>query len=617
MSAETNSLGTQLPPKFPSTPRRESLAAQGSARTVAWALAHATLLAWALQFIEVKRNGDAAIVTLLVSLSMLIRWLVQPRVLDMIANIPQTCAWYRATITGGVVLLLMRIVGEFDASASHWLGHAESIFAISQLVEQPWMSVLVLGAGLLVNAHGANRLLVEAGGHNGTNDVHWARSRVLFVILLSLFSVLMALFQLLVVSSLEWWRILLFFAVIARGMMRVSFMVDKNTLEAEARTDMGVQRRHMRWNVGMMLIAMASLQTGITYAGILLVVIPKVASMARAAARWLRGVPRSIRGAAKERRFDLGRVIASTSVGSSARAFGFVWIVSMVPAAMIMWQANVSPLACIAGSFAHKSTLTVIYSLDLLVLIASMASTRPSWWGIGSACAVTLITRFGIFLVLPELLAPPTQLVAAASVFGIMHSIPNGMAKIMGWLVAVQLAYCVMLGLNEWCYRMNEQVHHGGSAFELGRPLRLELRIRWALVVLHLCFVAAIPGFFWHFLPSRINWADENHRMIWRFMSASVPILVMGFSLGFSFVSIRAQLRGDNPIQQQCRRYQRWFGDDLLPRLRRQCPWVLKYGIENSHRVWNRGWIIPATELVLASLLSVMSYHLMISRLTP
>jgi hypothetical protein len=165
--------------------------------------------------------------------------------------------------------------------------------------------------------------------------------------------------------------------------------------------DLKIERRASSLAI-LLVVGLVLLQSMITKAGLLLILIPRVGAYC---ARW---------AGLKLRQFSEAGICEPVSLedlshvlvrGSKWPLLAFIFLLTSGYPALFMWQLNVSPFPGLSGGYCKAQTLELLYTIDILFLLSCAASRTDRPFVVMAGMSVLVFTRYCIPVLFPSWLS--------------------------------------------------------------------------------------------------------------------------------------------------------------------------------------------------------------------
>ncbi len=239
-----------------------------------------------------------------------------------------------------------------------------------------------------------------------------------------------------------------------------------------------LERLH-RWHVWLLLMGIVLLQTMVTKAALLLVLIPRARlAVTRTLRRLLPALP-SAESPLPVTIEDLARRVRGAEL---AKVAGFYFLLTSGFSSLLMWQSHAGPFPPAGSGYPMTQTIGTLYTLDILVVIWAIVTPRAGWRTIGPAMGLMAFTRHVLPLVAPGWFTPATTppgfnpVAALGEIFG-------------GPAAAAVVSFLVHVFTFALFVTQERALRHSDAALLAGRDESLRLLFGWSMGM-ELCFLS-------------------------------------------------------------------------------------------------------------------------------
>lgn len=336
-------------------------------------------------------------------------------------------------------------------------------------------------------------------------------------------------------------------------------------------------------------------ETMITKAALLLILIPRFASgIKKAVGLLLRGRKELIGLTGNAVKI---REIIDTGGKGFFYKLGFLWLIGSSFPLMLLYQVLCSPFPPLAGPYPMSTTISLLYSVDLMILIAALAASRAMRGVLVVAGIVLQVAVRYLFPVVypdaftPAPIPPGANLFDMAADFGISEFGP-ALALLGVHLIAVMRFWLVLSNISNI-----EEYNTTRDRASLGRMIKLGIIGGFLMSVVLYSFASALV------LLLIIQGHNYFGGMVHDY-AVRAYYLVMIFLLVFQFIlfSLWPEWRG------VAKTVSRLEGGDSVERYGREIPWLKYFGWPHKGFVFRAEWIYLIASALFWGLLGYFTF---------
>jgi len=226
-----------------------------------------------------------------------------------------------------------------------------------------------------------------------------------------------------------------------------------------------------RLNVWLLILAILLLQTMITKAALLLVLLPSAGRPVRA---FLRRLVRSVDAGATQEPVTIEKLARQAKAGGNWRLAAYYLLLTSGFSSLVFWQSHAGPFPPAGSGYPKTLTISLIYTIDILVAVWAVSRLRPSRRLLVFSMALILFTRHALFFVTPAWFMPPVTPpgINPVSLFADVYGSPAAPAVISA---GIHLLLFAVLLVNAGAMR------ESAAVFEVHDRSRLRALWRWTL----------------------------------------------------------------------------------------------------------------------------------------
>lgn len=345
-----------------------------------------------------------------------------PRGLDRLTHWRPSSRLTRSVSATAIALTILLVFEEFGLLLEEWHLPTGPLSALRHVMGLPGVTHILYLANLALVAPATATILKEQAPTPATPEAAARQERLHAAFILMFLAIALVLTAL---QALVWGvfggtmlspvglGVVSLFAVV---LLRITAVVGK--LQASSEADLAPLDRLHRWHVWLLLLGIALLQTMVTKATLLLLLVP------RCKQGIVRLLKRTVPAAADRAPTTVEELAQRVQGAELARVAGFYFLMTSGMSSLLMWQSHAGPFPPSGSAYPMTQTIGTLYTLDIIVMVWAIARTRTSWWAVGSAMALLATTRHLLPLIMPTWFSPSLDppgfdpVTALGSVFG-------------------------------------------------------------------------------------------------------------------------------------------------------------------------------------------------------